>query len=567
MAIRVTPLLLGLVASTAAHSQEVLPSSVTPPTLVPARPDTGFQVNIPQAGALQAPAGADGMAVSLGEVRVEGGFAEVADQVQAVTAVLAGKRVSLAQIYWAAARIEEIHARAGYMLVRVSVPPQDLRDGGALRIVVTDGFIERVDASKLPARVRGAAMARAGQLEGLSHVTLEWIESPLMIAGDIPGLALRSTLMRGDRPGGAGLVLEGSHHLVSGSVGVDNVLSPALGRWGGNLQVSLNSVLGLGEQIYGFVASDYEINHIFDDQSHARVVGGGAIVPLGDGRLNLNPEVTFARTMPVPTPGAPASVGTLRRLSLRASDTLARTRWMQAGASLTVEHINETNELPSFAVMISHDRYMAARLGLSLAKARTNGNSLGGSVQFSKGLGDLGAISAAAASASGVGFSRAGSSTNFSKLALNAHARWRFGGILSYDIIARGQTGFGKPLVRAEQFAPEGADGLSAYVGGVTALDTGAVVRNELAVHVPLKDPAGLLSALAPYAFVAFGGGRLERPTAVEQGRISAFNLGAGVRVTLLGRLAVGVECARGISDTSALDKVNRVSATATLRF
>ena len=331
-----------------ASAQTVSPVTVTPSTLAPEQSNTGYRLEIPEAGALQAPAGAEKMSVTLTDVQIAGGFPEVAAQTDAVIAGLRNRRVSLAQIYAAASQIEAIHARAGYVLARVSVPPQQLADGGALKIVVTDGFIESVDVTGLPGRVRSAVKARTAMLDGKRHVTIAQIEQPLVIAGDVPGLSLRSTLMRGTLPGGTRLVLEGKQHLLTGSLGVDNQLDPSLGRWGINLQLALNSAFGLGEQIYGFVSSNYDLSQTFKRNPPERVLGGGNILPLGDGRFSLNPEATFARTAPAPAAGTPQTVGTLRRLTMRANDTLLRTRRSQAAVNLTVEQIDETNAVPDF---------------------------------------------------------------------------------------------------------------------------------------------------------------------------------------------------------------------------
>lgn len=126
----------------AVHAQDAAPITVTPQTLAPAQGDNGFRVDIPETGAFSAPAGAENLTVTLGDVTVEGSFPEVKPDVDAITARLRSRRVTLAEIYEAASAIEQAHARAGYVLARVSVPPQDLSDGNPLRIVVTDGFVE-----------------------------------------------------------------------------------------------------------------------------------------------------------------------------------------------------------------------------------------------------------------------------------------------------------------------------------------------------------------------------------------------------------------------------------------
>ena len=574
----VSAALMAVLVAPAAHGQAVSPVTVTPSTLAPEHRDNGMRVDIPEAGALQAPAGAEMLTVTLGDVRLEGGFADVASQSDAVVQALRGKPVTLAQIYAAASEIEAIHARAGYVLARVSVPPQDLTSGGSLRIVITDGFIEGVDVSGLPRRVQGPVKARIARLIGTHHVKLAQIEQALLIAGDTPGLALRSTLMRGTQPGGTKIVLEGSQHLLQGSFGADNALDPSLGRSEVNLQLALNSTLGLGEQIYGFVSSGYQIDQLFNAHPRERVLGGGVILPLGDGRFSINPEVTSAITVPTPALGSPASVGDLRRLTLRASETLIRTRSEQLNLNVAIEQVNEDNKIPAFAQMISHDRYMAARAGASWASTTPYGASYGASVQFSKGLGGLGAITATDAAASGVPFSRADAGPRFGKLTASAHAAWVIGDGFGFALSARSQTSFGKAVFRAEQFALEGADGLSAYVGGRTAVDAGFVERAEFSERLVTQGgPSALISDLTPYGFTAFGAGKIEHPTALERAHIVALNAGLGLRATLFGHITLNAEYAHGFpdvgrgtpsaQDVNALHQTDRANVSATLRF
>ena len=557
-----------LLGAHAARAQAVSPATVAPQTLVPDQRDHAVRVDIPEAGALHAPAGAETLAVTLGDVQVDGGFAEVARQIEPVAQALRGHRVTLAQIYAAASAIEAIHARAGYVLARVTVPPQDLTDGGTLRITVTDGFVEAVEAKGLPARVRRAVDARVAKLVNRRHVTLAQIEQALLIAGDVPGLALRSTLARGNTPGGTQIVLEGTRHWLQGSLGADNQIDRSVDAAEINLQLALNSVLGLGEQIYGYATSGYQVNRLFAADGPERVLGGGVILPLGDGRISVNPEVLVARIRPAPAAGSPQTIGLLRRLTFRANATLRRTRHSEATASLSVEQTEEANQAPAFDADISRDRYMVLRPGVQWSAVTPGKASYSASVQYSRGLGKLGAISAAQALAGKVPFSRQDSGTGFDKLVITAHAAWDMGQGAGFSVNLRGQTGFGAALFRAEQISLEGVDGLSAYVGGRTAVDAGLVARSELSLRIatPARSEA-IVAGLTPYLFNAVGFGRLIAPTAAEYGHSSAINLGAGLRATVYRRIVLAGEFARGLSDQPALDKANRINASATLRF
>jgi hemolysin activation/secretion protein len=552
---------------TSAFAQVAAPSTVTPSTLRPEKTDNGFRVDIPEAGGLKAPAGAETLQVKLDSVVVEGGFPEVAAETEAEVSQLRGQTVTLARIYEVASQIEATHARAGFVLARVVIPPQDLKDGGTLQIVVIDGFIEQVDVSGVPKRVRAVVARRLAGLQGRKHLRLSDIEMPLLIANEIPGLTLRSTLIRGNQPGGTRLAIEGKHQLVSGSVGADNSLASSLGTWSVNAQASLNSAFGAGEQFYGFVSSGYDISKLFSGDVRERVLGGGAVFAFGDGRFTLNPEATFTRTQPSPSLGAPATLGDLHRFVLRASYTLAKTRSQAMLLSGSVEQLEESNKAPDFALTLSRDRYMVARLGLGFDRFDVDHGSFGAAAQLSQGLGDLGARTLADVVASGVGYSRVGARDDFTKITAQAHALLPLAAGWDLAASAKAQTSFGAAVFRAEQFSLEGADGVSAYVGGATAVDQGAAARLELR-HRFIAGGGKLGLAVSPYVFGSGGLGSISKPTILEPRNLDVAALGAGIRagVASVG-LYFNLEYAYGFSNVAALDKSDRVNVTATLRF
>lgn len=571
-------LVLLLMASTAvgfskeAAAQEVgpppvSPVTVTPPTLAPSERSGGFAVDIPDVGALQPPSGSDDLAVTLTDVQVDGSFPELLQQIQEISARLRNRRVSLTEIYAVASEIEAAHVRAGFVLARISLPPQQLTDGGTLRLVVTDGFIESVDTSALPASVRGVTARRAASLEGKRRIKLAEIEEVLSLAADLPGLALRSTLARGTQPGAAILVLEGDQRKISGTIGVDNQLDPSLGRWGFNLQVVLNSVLGFGEQIYGFAASDYDVSDFFTGAPQERVLGGGAILPIGSGRFSLNPEVTFATTTPEGGAGTLRTRGQLRRLSLRGQFVIDKGRRQDIRAGLTIEQTDVRNDALDFAAQLNRDRYVALRLNGSINKTGIDGTLINSTVQLSKGLGGFGGITPAEAILSGVPLSRIGSDPDFTKFSATGRVGVPLDQSFRLSLAASAQTTFGDPVFRSEQFTLEGNDALSAYLGGRTAVDAGIVGRAELSFVADLSSEGGPSAVITPYIFSAFGAGKIEAPTAVEQSSISAFNYGAGIRARIFDRIDLRVEYARSASRILELDEVDRLGVSASFQF
>ena len=310
----------------AALSQAVAPSQVTPQTLRPAAPSPPGELDLSGGARLQTPAGTAALSFIVGRLRIEGAFPELESETRPLARAIEGHRVTVAQIYEFANALEQAYARAGYVLVRVTVPPQKLNDRGPLRIVVVDGFIEEVQVGNVPDQVRVLVGDRMASLVGRRHIKLDEIERRLLIAGDVPGLRLKSTLARGKAIGGALLVLQGTHRLVSVTASIDNHLPASLGTWSYGTSVALNSAFGFGEQLYASAQSSGDLQRIFDSNSPLRVLGAGAVLPLGLDGWILNPEYTNSRSLPEPASGGLASVGQFERLALRTSYPLIRTR-------------------------------------------------------------------------------------------------------------------------------------------------------------------------------------------------------------------------------------------------
>jgi hemolysin activation/secretion protein len=235
-------LLSGLSVASAA-AQTPAPSRLAPQSLRPEAP-AAANVVLPGEQGLVAPANAERLSVEIGKVVVEGGFPELKEAAAALAAPLEGRKVSLAQIYALANAIEQAYASAGFVLARVVVPPQKLQRRGPLRLVVVDGFIEAIDAKGLPERERAAILVRASALIGQRHLRLSEIERRLLLAADLPGASLKSTLTRGASAGGAILVLEGTQRLVVGSLGYDNRLPAAPGNRGVQMMMSKTAEQG-----------------------------------------------------------------------------------------------------------------------------------------------------------------------------------------------------------------------------------------------------------------------------------------------------------------------------------
>ena len=554
--------------SNASFSQTPSASQLTPQTLRPLPAPAIGGIAVPEAAPQDVPAGAAALHVLIRDIALDGGFPELADEVHQLSAPMRGQRVTVAELFAFAAAVEQAYARAGYVLVRVVVPAQKLVDGGVFRLTVIDGYIEAVDGSRLPERVRSVVEARAARLVGQRRVTLAMIERQVLLAGDVPGLSLRSSLVRGDDPGGTRLVLEGTHRWVQGSVGVDNRLSEENGRWLFTASAALNSVLGQGEQVYGTVAGSDDLKQVLEGRSPLRFWGVGAVIPVGTDGFTLNPEYTVSRSRPRVDPVFLQSEDHFERFAVRASYPLILTRSRTLRATAAYEYIEQTSTAVDFAVDLSRDRYSVLRGGLEGATLTPWGASVMASVTVSRGLGGR---SAADAAASDVPLSRQGAGPVFTKLVAEARYGQPLAEGLQLSLLGRAQTPFGDPLLKPEQLSLDSADILSGFASGTFSVDSGVVGRIELSRPVDVRLDH-VSSVVTPYLFAAAGRGWLEEPTAVERRSTTAHSFGGGVRGLIAGPdgwpgASLQLEAARVSSDDPNVADETRATFSASLRF
>ncbi len=544
-------------AAVPAQAQTNSPSSVTPPSGRPQIPTDDSSVAVPEAEALRAPANAETLSITVRAIEVSDGLPELAAATARITAPFVNRPVTLAELYGAAAAIEQLYAARGYVLTRVVVPPQEMKPGGVFELKIVNGFIETIEVSSSLGNAQRAVAARVRPIESQPGLRMPAIERAILIAGDTPGVTLTSTLAPGTEAGGTRLVLEGRYRPVTGAIAFDNRISSGLGGSIVSAQLALNSPLGLGAQFYGFGVGTTRVSRLFGSDAPIRILGGGVLVPIGSGRLTLNPEATFTRTQPLPVAGVPDTRGHFRRYSLIADYVIDRTRRSNLVLSGKIEHIEETNDAIGFGVRLSEDRFLVGRVLLDGAWRLPEGGLFAGSVRISQGLdGRLPSELAA-----GVTPSRQGARPAFTTAAATLRADLPLGRRAEAHVIVKGQTSFGDAVFRSEQASLEGRDALSAYIGGETSVDSAATARLELAAQL-----RGFKGSIAlPYAFVAGGVGVIERPTAIERRELRLANIGLGARVQY-DRIGLALEWAHGFAG-SGFPRTDRISIAATLGF
>lgn len=471
------------------------------------------------------------LSVRVLRVQIDGGLPSLEGAGQSLIKTLVGRDVTLGEIRRQIGLLERAYRQHGFFLVRVALPPQHLRDGGELRIVVIDGFIEKVDASGVPARVQAAVVRMLEPLVGRRGLTLKEVEQRVRVAGSMAGLRLQSALAAGEQPGGSQLLLEGKQHSTNVGFSIDNDQPRAIGSQALLLNLSLNSLMGAGERFYLALGSGSQLHGWENSRAPLTVAGAGVVAPMGIDGWTLNPEFTQTTTNPTPEPDAVRTRGRLSRASLRLTTPRFNTRNLAGGGHVALEHVAQRQDAVEFGVPLSDDRYDALRLGLNTSMTpASGGTTVAASAEWSQGLGGR-----RQGNVSEPPLSRLGAAPTFRRLGAVLRLTQPIVERLNLEVLAAGQTSFGDPLLVSEQFALSGPDHVSGHASGSLPVDEGGTLRGELLLSLPASVNAGVQAMAVPYVFAAAGRGRLIRPTLVEQASLSSQSAGLGLRAVALG--------------------------------
>lgn len=215
---------------------------VAPATTMP-RPDQGGDA-LPAAPELPAPAAGAGATVRIAGIRITGASVFTEAQLQQLLQDGIGRELDLAGLEALADRISRHYRRHGYTVARAYLPAQDVRDG-VVQVAVVEGRLGAVT-------VRGDApdtLPLAALVEG-EVVNDAALERALLLAADVPGIAVRSTLQPGASVGTSELVVDvAPGKQVTGSVEADNFGSRSTGRERLGATVFVNNPANLGDLV------------------------------------------------------------------------------------------------------------------------------------------------------------------------------------------------------------------------------------------------------------------------------------------------------------------------------
>lgn len=213
---------------------------------IPAEQQTAPNIRIEEAPA-QPTSDSGSVRVQISVLHVTGAHVFSEAKLVAVADFRPGTRLSLADMQVMASRITEFYHRHGYFVARAFLPAQKVADN-VVTIAVSEGTYGKVILHNSTNLSDTLAQSKLDGLNNGDPITINPLESHLLLLSDVPGVNVSSTLAPGTEPGSSDLIVNVTPaQRITGSVYADNAGNPYTGEYRTGATVNVNDPFGRGD--------------------------------------------------------------------------------------------------------------------------------------------------------------------------------------------------------------------------------------------------------------------------------------------------------------------------------
>ena len=444
------------------------------------------------------------------------------------------KETSIDQLNSIAEELTDEFYNKGYPLVRVIVPSQELDTQNAtIFFKVIDGTIEKLDLKNVPPNQAPVIYSYLKPLLNKKTLTQKEINRRLILAGSISGITLKSGFLLGPNKL-TKLIIEASHKYISGSMEFNNFQSKSLARQQGQMSLTINSPLGLGETLSMFGLAR---------PTEKGIKGTGRNVPIRAGGISLSAPVgsngtfvglSYLESMTRPGDELESLLleANMKSGSLNLSHPLVyqpNKTWFVRGTINWTDEIQFTN-MTGTKEFLSHDRLTNVRLGSSITNCDVGCTSF--NAELSRGL-EL--FSRSASEATSTPLSRAPATSTYTHFNANLSYSRNFNENYIVDLNGGGQF-TDDSLLNSEQASVIGENKISSLSSGAITGDKNWYTRIQVNKNVNLSDKL----SVSPYIYSAMGVAYVKEPTATEQKVTAAKSIGLGAEFKAFDKMVFG---------------------------
>ena len=187
-------------------------------------------------------------------------------------APLLGQEVSLSQVFQVADELTAKYRNNGYVLSRVVVPAQNIRDG-VVQLQAIEGYVAETRVQGTSAGPRSTIDQQVEAIRNSRPLSASVLERELLLLNDLPGLTVASTLAPSAVPAASDLTVDLTERRLTGYARVNNRGSKSLGPWRADLGGSVQQVFGGYDRLYGRLIQTFNSELTYVNLGYDRAIG------------------------------------------------------------------------------------------------------------------------------------------------------------------------------------------------------------------------------------------------------------------------------------------------------
>lgn len=451
-----------------------------------------------------------------------------------------GRDIPLTDLYRLAEDITRLYRQDGYLLSRAIVPPQSIGKEGTVQIQIVEGFVDTISYEGEADAISAHARSFAEKIKDSRPLNAKDLERYLLLMRDLPGLEVEAVLKPSATQSQASdLVIVVKRKKMSAAVSINNQGSKYIGPYIANAAASFNSLFGRENQLIVQAAIAQKTQQL----KHGHVVYTEFV---GSEGTKLTFGGSWTKTRPEDALKALDITGETKTLTFGVQHPFVRFRSQSFYAGLHFTLRNMASGLLNDAI-VSKDklRIISADATWDAADCFWGTNLV--HFEISKGLPGFGGTENAYAYKS-----RSNGRPDFTKVNLEASRLQGIGGNFSLYGVIEGQYAF-TPLLSSERFAYGGSSHFRAYTDAPLSGDAG--IKEKIELRYGDNSPSAFLQSYQIYGFYGYGTAWNQKGSRDESKRISAPEVGGGVRFLFLKNTSFNLEYDRPLRKKTGLNK------------
>lgn len=214
--------------------------------LPPAPPKAAPEIRIEQKTAPALPV-SDTLKIVVNSLHITGNSTYSEAELGSITGLKPGSELTLTELRTLAAKITDYYHNNGYFIAKAYLPAQDIKDG-VVTIAVSEGKYGKVILHNRANLNDELANDLLNDLDSGDAITTTTLENRLLLMSDLPGVAVKSTLIPGASAGASDLIVDVQPgQRVNGNVYFDNQGNRYTGANRYGATINLNNPTGHGD--------------------------------------------------------------------------------------------------------------------------------------------------------------------------------------------------------------------------------------------------------------------------------------------------------------------------------